>query len=327
MGSLMPFSLFAFRFTFETLDSVSFSPGAAGNAFRGAFGHIFRRIACHPACVSAKTCDVRAQCAYAHLFEPVCLDGPSGLADAPRPFVIRAASLDGQSFRPGSQFSIDVHIFDLHEPAVAYFILAFHELARTGIGAGRGRVELVHVSALDGARRVGTLLYEGGRFLRQESSDRIDLSMKPWDPDATHEVTLRFVTPTELKTHGEILKDAPFSVVVARARDRIATLSQLYGRRPMDMDFRGISERASHIQTVSSSLRSEFFARHSSRTHQSHPLGGFVGEATYVGQLGEFLPFLNAAYWTGIGRQTVWGKGLIEIARQLPPKEAQVSPE
>ena len=39
-----------------------------------------------------------------------------------------------------------------------------------------------------------------------------------------------------------------------------------------------------------------------------------VGVAEYEGELGEFVPFLEAAQWTGVGRQTVWGKGAIRVA-------------
>ena len=39
-----------------------------------------------------------------------------------------------------------------------------------------------------------------------------------------------------------------------------------------------------------------------------------MGGAAYEGELDEFMPFLRAAKWTGVGRQTVWGKGEIEIA-------------
>jgi len=34
----------------------------------------------------------------------------------------------------------------------------------------------------------------------------------------------------------------------------------------------------------------------------------------YEGDLTEFVPYLRAARWTGVGRQTAWGKGAIEIA-------------
>ena len=44
-----------------------------------------------------------------------------------------------------------------------------------------------------------------------------------------------------------------------------------------------------------------------------HPIGGFTGTAEYVGDLAEFLPWLRAARWVGVGRQTVWGKGDVRV--------------
>jgi len=54
--------------------------------------------------------------------------------------------------------------------------------------------------------------------------------------------------------------------------------------------------------------------RRSSRTGQVHSIGGFVGEAEYEGELDEFICFLRVVKWTGVGRQTVWGKGVIETS-------------
>jgi hypothetical protein len=308
------FRLFGFRFTFEALDPVFFPPGAAGNAFRGAFGHIFRRIACRPECADVKTCEIRSQCAYANLFEPAYPDGPSGLREAPRPFVIRAAALDGRSFHSADLFSLDLHIFDLQHPAVAWFVAAFQELIREGIGVERGRIRLIQVSSLNTERRAAACIYRAGEYVTNHPPDCIALPLDPWDHPRDRPVTLRFATPTELKGGGAILREAPFGVVLGRARDRIATLHQLYGDGPLDLDFRGMTERAAQIKTVSSSLHWESHQRRSSRTHQTHPLGGFVGEVSYAGDLAEFLPFLHAAYWTGIGRQTVWGKGAVELS-------------
>jgi hypothetical protein len=297
--SPVTFRLFAFRFTFEALDPVVFPPGAAGNAFRGAFGHIFRRIACVPECASVATCPIREQCAYARMFEPVCTGGPSGLADAPRPFVMRAWNLDGKSYQPGESFCIDVHIFDLQAPAAEYFERAFQQLAENGIGANRRRIRLLQVCGLDAQRRA------------TEAREPIALSLDHLPSADPQFLSLRFLTPTELKSDGEIVREPPFQVVLARARDRIATLSSLYGGGPLELDFRGMSERAAAVRTVSSNLRWESGQRKSSRTHQVHPLDGFIGEVTYQGRISEFLPFLEAAYWTGIGRQTVWGKGTV----------------
>jgi hypothetical protein len=53
--------------------------------------------------------------------------------------------------------------------------------------------------------------------------------------------------------------------------------------------------------------------RRSSRTGQSHTIGGLVGLAEYEGDLSEFLPILQAAQWTGVGRHCVWGNGELRV--------------
>jgi hypothetical protein len=104
-----------------------------------------------------------------------------------------------------------------------------------------------------------------------------------------------------------------FGILACRIRDRLSTLRSLYGDGPLPIDFRAFGERASKIAMTRCDIRWLDISRHSSRTGQVHPLSGFIGEADYEGDLGEFLPYLRAAKWTGVGRQTVWGKGGLEV--------------
>jgi len=67
------------------------------------------------------------------------------------------------------------------------------------------------------------------------------------------------------------------------------------------------------VRLAGSRLRWTETTRRSGKTGERHPFGGFTGEADYEGELAEFLPFLKAAQWTGVGRQTVWGKGEMEV--------------
>ncbi len=142
----MELEFYPLRFCFLAKDSIYFPAGKPGNILRGAFGIVFKRIACVPECVDARTCDLRAQCAYARIFEPASLGtGPSGLADWPRPFVFRAAHLDGSTIAPGQTFHFDLNVFDVRDPSVAYFVQTFSELAREGLGPHRGRAQLESV--------------------------------------------------------------------------------------------------------------------------------------------------------------------------------------
>lgn len=289
-----------------------FPAGKAGNVFRGAFGTVFRRIACMPACADARSCAQRAACPYARMFEPVLAAGPSGLADPPRPFVFRAAHLDGKLIAPGEQFSVDVHVFDLKEPALAYFALTFAQLAREGLGSRRTKVQLESVTGIDLNGGTAATLFEGAEFTLRTPPEPLSLSLDA-PADKITRVIVRFVTPTELKPEEAVARP-DFGVLFARVRDRISTLAALYGDGPLELDFRGMSQRAQQVRLIRAELERADVLRRSSRTGEVHGVGGVVGEIEYEGELSEFVPFLRAGYWTGVGRHTVWGNGVIVIA-------------
>jgi hypothetical protein len=121
-----------------------------------------------------------------------------------------------------------------------------------------------------------------------------------------------------LKSGQQLAEKPEFGVVAGRLRDRVSTLRELYGDGPLEIDFRGFGERAARVKMTRCELARVEVARRSSRTGLVHPIGGFVGEAEYTGDLGEFVPYLQAGKWVGVGRQTVWGKGEIEVAAWSP---------
>ena len=251
---------------------------------------MLRRVACHCGAANAH----RADCIYARLFEPVRMEatGPSGFRDHPRPFVFRARDLDGRTVEPGNSFCFAIHVFEMRLPLADLLKTVFSELASDGLGPTRGRSELIGME-------------------RQMHS--IDLENPAV---AAGRLRIEFLTPTELKGGEEPV----FSLLFARIRDRVGTLRALYGGGPLDIDFRGMAARAAEISMPLCEIGELQALRHSTRTGQRHPLYGFVGAAEYTGALTEFLPFLQAAVWTGVGRQTVWGKGELSV-QPLRPDE------
>jgi hypothetical protein len=308
----MRFEFYPLRFEFIARGSLYFPPRHAANILRGALGVIFRRIACVPGCPEAGTCEdsrvcgIRQSCPYARVFEPVAQGtGPSGLADWPRPFVFRARHLDGKTIQTGQSFHFDLHVFSLDSQTLAYFILTFAALACEGLGPQRGKAEL---------RRVLSLCASDENAAIQPTS--LDLN-----PDFTRsfpaprKIRVDFHSPTELKHENRIAQRPEFPVLFARIRDRIGTLRTLYGPGPLEIDFQAVGRRAKDVTMTRCEVRRVESARRSSRSGQTHSIGGFVGTAEYEGDLAEFLPYLEAARWVGVGRQAVWGKGEIALTR------------
>jgi CRISPR-associated endoribonuclease Cas6 len=246
------FDLLSCRLRLAARRRICFLPGQAGNNLRGALGHVLRGED------------------YARIFRPVAAaNGPSGLADSPRPFVIRASELDGRIAEAGEQFCFGLNWFDAGERLDAV-VQAFGRWA-----------DLIAV---------------------EQSSVSIQLTAK----HVASRIRVEFQTPTDPRS-----EDGAFGVLLARARDRVSTLRGLYGGGPLDIDFRGLAERANCIETTRCELTRVGIERRSSRTGQRHGIGGFTGFVEYEGDLTEFVPYLEAAHWTGVGRHCSWGNGQI----------------
>ena len=212
-------------------------------------------------------------------------------------------------FQPGESLNFDVHLFDLNRPALPFFVEALSRLAEEGLGPGRGRARLACVKQLDLDSSVVGRVWDGRQLTEMKEPSTVLLAAGA----PANSARVEFVTPTELKSQAGLADRPEFGVLFARLRDRLSTLRALYGPGPLDIDFRSMGERAARIRMTHCELRSKHAERRSTRTGQVHSLGGFTGEAEYRGDLTEFLPYLRAARWTGLGRQTVWGKGEMHL--------------
>jgi hypothetical protein len=215
---------------------------------------------------------------YAKFFAPVReAGGPSGLHDPPRPFVLRVRHLEAATLK---NFQIGMNVFETSQPDLMPIYQAIDELARESL-----RAEFHGVL--------------GEEVLR--------LSLVGSHPVQRARVT--FLSPTELKNQER----PEFGPLFSRIRDRISMLRALYGRGNLDIDFKLIGERAAAIRMTRCDLVNVDRERVSRGTGQRHSIGGFTGVAEYEGDLTEFIPYLEIARYTGVGRQTVWGKGEISV--------------
>jgi len=226
----------------------------SANLLRGGFGKALRSV---------------DRDAYARWFEPHLTEGPSGLRDSPRAFVVRVPET---RVAAGGRFEFGFHLFDVAAGGIEVAIRAFEE------------------------------------FMEVESVDGRQVLQLPLDTHRTaSRVRVSFVTPTELKG----AERPEFGILFARLRDRISTLRALYQGGALDIDFKAMAERAAAVKMTRLEIENVEAERVSRNTGQRHSLGGFVGLAEYEGEIGEFLPYLEIGRYTGVGRQTVWGKGEI----------------
>jgi CRISPR-associated endoribonuclease Cas6 len=320
-----------------------------GNMLRGAFGNAFRRLCCIPQCRDARSCPLAESCPYKQIFEPSPPPGAERLSknqDIPRPFIFRPPPTTQTHFERGESFEFELVLIGRALEYIPYFVLAFRELADVGLGLNRGRCTLDGVWSAATCRRFSDAptgaQYESGDksphskgssgALVYSAEDQLFRSVKGIDSSEWIESRIRelqsaihnsqsairisFLTPTFIRANGQVIREPEFHHIFKRLRDRINALSTFFGDGPLDVDFRGLGERSEKLRRVAARFEWIDRARTSAKTGQRHELSGFVGEATYEGEIDEFLPWLALGELVHVGKHAPWGNGRLIVDRR-----------
>ncbi|HZR63864.1 MAG TPA: CRISPR system precrRNA processing endoribonuclease RAMP protein Cas6 [Terriglobales bacterium] len=328
----IPLSVGLFRFTVAPLFPLFVPAVNKGNMLRGGFGHVFRRLCCVPQCQAAKNCPLAGTCPYKAIFEPSPPAGSDRLSkyqDIPRPFVFRAPQTQKTRFGEGERFEFDLVLIGRALEFLPYFVLAFRELAAEGIGLNRAKCKLERVEAIEPvlndvrtSERASHVIYSADDQLFRSNGNgtsklwfgsRIQAFSLANGNGTAPRINVRFLTPTFLRAEGDIVRRPEFHHIFKRLRDRINALSTFFGTGPLDVDFRGLGERSEKVRTVASRFEWVERARTSSKTGQRHELSGFVGEATYEGDMAQFVLWLAVGELVHVGKHTAWGNGWMSL--------------
>ncbi|WP_447973983.1 CRISPR system precrRNA processing endoribonuclease RAMP protein Cas6 [Nitrospira sp. Kam-Ns4a] len=344
---LTSFSLASFKFVLQPEDRLALHPRNPGNTLRGAFGATFKRLVCPTPSDCRERCQLHPTCPYGQIFKPGPPPGADRLRlnqDLPRPFILRPPSSQAATAAPGDSLHFGLILIGNTIAYFPYFLVTFRELGRQGIGLGRGRYDIKQVlglpsplqgedqgeevpiySATDQLVRPPAyrVTYDDCRRLVTEWFARSDQrgvnsprpagGSAPPGTDHGQRITLRFLTPTHLKANGTLVTRPDFHHLIKRLRDRINALAYFYCGDTLDVDHKGFGERAEQVRTVRCNVHWEDRDRRSWKTGLAHDMGGFVGDATYEGALGEFLPLLILGQYTHVGKYAVWGHGQYEV--------------
>ncbi len=309
MDSVVRFAEFRFHIT---LREPLFLPARnKGNVLRGAFGTMLRRLCCQPQCPGATTCEQRAACPYAQVFEPAAPEGATALSNyeaIPRPFVFRPPLEEKTRYGAGETLEFGLVLVGRAIEFLPYFVLAFERLAEEGFGLNRARCRLERVEQLGPDPPL--LIFDGdSRVMRRPNPAAAPPA--PLAPFA--QIALRFLTPTHLVFEQKTVREPEFHHIIRRLRDRLNVLATFYCGGPLDLDFKGLAERAHEVRCLRRELVWDTRERHSSRTGRRHDIGGFIGECVFAAPgaeaMAEFGPLLSLGERLHIGKHTAWGNG------------------
>ncbi|MCX8070787.1 MAG: CRISPR system precrRNA processing endoribonuclease RAMP protein Cas6 [Thermodesulfovibrionales bacterium] len=265
------------------------NPYSQGDKWRGGFGQSLRQICClNPFAKSdCNTCLKKAECFYYFFFA----------IDIPHPYIIETDTSTKSPVVEGQTMTVKIKLIGIASKETEKVILAFKRLEQVGIGAKRGRFELISVHSLD-----------------MHIQDLFKQNLH------TKSLVLQLETPLKLKQgQGELNYDQfNFENFFRLLLKRIINLNNIYGNGK-DFDKQTIQSekdflltRAQDIQTQDA-IRWIDLERYSSRQSKRLKIGGIIGAVTLKGDLDELYPFLKIGEVIHAGIHTTSGFGRYRI--------------
>lgn len=293
-----------------------------GSALRGVLFNSLRKVGCsRQELQTCKPCPLVEVCPVSFLLAPVDESGLRG-GDVPRPFTIQPPVGTGNLFKPGDDFNFGITLFASSVNFLPYLVVALQQLEREGLGAksehapgrwqrGTLRVrEIVALNPLSGKEQ--TLFKVGERRVQTPNlavtAGQVAEQVGPGS-EAIRKLRFTFHTPTRLVTNGKPLTYPHFPTLVQRLVERLSSLSKEYGGAELDLDYKGLMEEAEAVLMPESRVEWAEVRSYSRRQNQDISLGGFVGQATFVGRVKHLLPLLIWGQLTHVGKDSTKGNG------------------
>lgn len=331
-GSLTAYHL---RYTIQATEPLELEQHP-GSALRGAlFQALLNRFCANQEAKECASCPLVQTCPVSALVAPLRDEHPRG-RDLPRPFVVRppliaaAAEMEGLRLETGQQVTFGLTLIGRAGKLFPYVVLAAQGMARNGLGRAlrehrwrRGRFVVERIEAVHPFTGAQATLFERGRQqvrspdLAITAADVITRAAKL--PDGA--LSLRFLTPTRLTADGVLVPRPEPSTLLQRLAERMDALEREYapgqppasGAAPAPGRWYHVAELA-RLQLEACDVRWVDAKSYSNRQGRALPIGGFVGTATYTG---EMTPALRELLVWGevlhVGKNSAKGDGWYQI--------------
>lgn len=283
-------------------------PVFKGSTLRGAFGHALKKVACTLRNQQCESCLLNTSCAYALMFATEKLQ-ESRVSARPHPYILLPPTEEKREYQPGDTLRFGLTLLGPATGFLPHIIYCLQEMGNSGLGKGTKRQEGRYV--LSSVSVAGKIIYSGdGKRLSAVKPEQ--LALAPGGDSASH-IIFSLQSPLRLKFENFFLRRITFLHLVRAALRRIHILESSYGDPNVSYDFKRLCAMAEQISTAADSTRWIEYQRYSNRQKNNMLFGGVMGELSFAGELDEYLPFFRYAERVGLGKQTAFGFGQIEV--------------
>ncbi|HEU5014884.1 MAG TPA: CRISPR system precrRNA processing endoribonuclease RAMP protein Cas6 [Roseiflexaceae bacterium] len=329
------------RLTLRLLEDAMLPP-YKGALLRGGFGYAFQRASCPQPCWgTSERCAVQALCPYRWVFEtphPPHVEQLHDLQDVPRPFIIEPPLDHKRQYAAGDALEFGVALIGRGIDYLPYFLYAFEQLGRMGLGRDHARFRLERVEALPPWQPVGQVIYQDGRVVQEtrrqgdretrrgSNKERTDNNELPlYDTAAITaqvaalpaDLRLTLRTPLRVKARGDWLRAIDLPALVQSLCWRLNALATFHGGGPWPVDHRALVEQARSVTVEQQQVQWVDWERTSTRGAEprSMKLGGIVGSAVLRGVPPDVRALLLAGSIVHVGKACVFGHGAYALER------------
>lgn len=258
-------------------------PYFIGSQLRGGLGYALKKITCINPSYTCEGCFATSNCLYHEFYE--------------EKNTFHKYRFD---FELGSEFyNFDFYLFDSATAKLPYVVSAFHMLL-TGIGLGKEKKTYKNFDM----------------YINDENcfkDGKIELPknyIKTFEIKSRHkDILLKLITPLRIKKDNRFLRSNELElcdIINSIYQRQMKLLSRPYKKFPYPIQG----------EIVKKELQYKELTRQSNRQKTTMNMGGLMGEIEILGLSKECYEVLKVGELMGVGKQTVFGLGKIQITNK-----------
>lgn len=292
-------------------------PQYLGSTLRGGFGSVFRKIVC---CYRDRICNeclLKSKCIYSYIFETSPPEGSEKLRNIesiPRPYIIDPPAFDSTAvYSPERPLRFYLNLIGKAVEYFPYFIVAFQELGKVGIGRKKEKFIIQEVEIQDIATgNLEQIYFPNGTVLNKRYIFSLEDALKQINTKDYTAIKIDFLSPVRLKA-GSYQHIPVFRHFFGSLLRRLSSLSYFHCDTELKISYANILTQAEHIELFDNHTHWKDWERYSSRQQTKMKFGGLMGSTGYEGNLTPFMPYLNFGQWIHVGKNATFGLGKYEI--------------
>jgi hypothetical protein len=311
------------RFKVEVLTTITLGEHC-GAALRGMLFHpLWKQYCENQTANTCVGCPRLAVCPVSAFLSPTQLERPRG-RDLPRAYIIAPPAQQARRYLPGHILQFGLTLFGNIVQFFPYLALSLKDMEAHGLGqkyhGQRGRFKVKQIESyhpLTGERRV---IYEANtqRFLPPTLAVTTTDIQRRAATLSDDLLTLNFLTPTQIFDQDAPDPQASFKAIIKRLFERLTSLQEEYGSGTKEEKLLSLGKE--EFATLAENITCQHDQRqwnevysYSFRTKQKSNISGFVGPATFVGDLSHFRELLAWGEIVRVGKGAVKGNGWYKI--------------